>query len=71
MCTVCVKGMKKKNKKIYVIFLVLFLQVVGNWFHEDDLGFAILCNLLYLEFPEVGRFNLYLATCDGNHAVLR
>jgi len=50
---------------------MLFLLVVSNRFHEDDFGLHILRNLFYLEFPEVGYFNLDLATGYSNYAVFR
>jgi len=50
---------------------MLFLLVIRHWFHEDDLSFHILRNLLYFEFPEVRYFDLDLAAGHGNNAILR
>ena len=51
--------------------MFLFLQIVCYWFHVDQFGLDILGNLLDLEFSEVGRFNLDLATGNSNDTVLR
>ena len=45
-------------------------MVVGNRLHEHDFRTNIFCDLLDLEFPEMGCLNLDLTAGDSNDAVL-
>lgn len=45
-------------------------MIVGNRFHEDDLGTNIICDLLDLELPEMGSFDLDLPAGHSYDAVL-
>jgi hypothetical protein len=49
---------------------VFFLVVIGNGFHEHNLGTDILGNLFDLKFPEMGCLNLELSARHRDNAVL-
>jgi len=50
--------------------LTFLLVVICDRFQEYELRFEILCNLLDLEFPEMGSFDLDLPPGYRNDAVL-
>jgi hypothetical protein len=44
--------------------------VIGHGLHEYDFCTGIFCDLLDLEFPEMGCLNLDLTAGNGNDAIL-
>lgn len=56
-----------RSKKL----LILPFLVIRDRFKVDKICTGIFCNLFDLHLPEVGRFNLQLATSDSNNSEMR
>lgn len=54
-----------RKKKLLFLFVV-----VGYGLHEHNVRTDILCDLLDLEFPEMGCLNLELSAGDSNDTIL-
>lgn len=49
---------------------VFLLVIIGNGLHEHNFCTDIFCDLLNLEFPEMGCLNLEFSACDSNDTKL-